>query len=67
MKRILPFIGIKILFLICTYHESDGQETFPRNDVKDLRPGQYAFTNATIVIDHQTTIEKATLLIDRDR
>lgn len=67
MKRILPFIGIKILFLICTYHESDGQETFPRNDVKDLRPGQYAFTNATIVIDHQTTIEKATLLIKRGK
>jgi len=39
------------------------QETFPRNDVKDNRAGLYAFTNATIVVDPQTTIQNATLLI----
>lgn len=39
------------------------QETFPRNDVKDNRSGQYAFTNATIVVDPQTTLQNATLLI----
>jgi len=39
------------------------QETFPRNDVLDERLEAYAFTNATIVVDHKTTIEEATLLI----
>ncbi|MGE0772691.1 MAG: amidohydrolase family protein [Cyclobacteriaceae bacterium] len=43
------------------------QETFPRNDVKDSRAGQYAFTNATIVVDPQTTIQNATLLIKGDK
>lgn len=33
------------------------QETFPRNDVKDPRAGLFAFTNATIVVDPQTTIQ----------
>ncbi len=39
------------------------QETFPRNDVKDSRAGAFAFTNATIVVDYQTTLQNATLLI----
>ncbi|HCM75485.1 MAG TPA: amidohydrolase [Cytophagales bacterium] len=43
------------------------QETFPRNDVKDQRAGMYAFTNATIVVDPQTTLQNATLLIKGDK
>ncbi|GAA4470369.1 amidohydrolase family protein [Nibrella saemangeumensis] len=39
------------------------QVTFPLNGVYDERPGVYAFTNATIVIDPQTTLDNATLLI----
>ncbi|WP_234734258.1 amidohydrolase family protein [Tellurirhabdus bombi] len=39
------------------------QVTFPRNGVYDERPGLYAFTNATIIVDPQTTLEGATLLI----
>ncbi len=39
------------------------QETFPLNGPKDERAGAYAFTNATIVVDEQTTLEGATLLI----
>ncbi|GAA4397684.1 amidohydrolase family protein [Nibrella viscosa] len=39
------------------------QVTFPRNGVYDERPGLYAFTNATIVVDPQTTLDNATLLI----
>lgn len=39
------------------------QETFPRNDVKDIRASAFAFTNATIVADHQTTLQNATLVI----
>ena len=40
------------------------QETFPENGVADKRTGSYAFTNATIVKDAQTTISNATLLIE---
>ena len=43
------------------------QETFPRNDVKDSRAGLFAFTNATIVVDYQTTLQNATLLIKNGR
>ncbi|MBN8578354.1 MAG: amidohydrolase family protein [Cytophagales bacterium] len=43
------------------------QETFPRNDVKDNRAGLFAFTNATIVVDAQTTLQNATLLIKGSR
>lgn len=39
------------------------QETFPVNGVADKRSGSYAFTNATIVKDAQTTLQNATLLI----
>lgn len=39
------------------------QTTFPRNGVFDERPGLYAFTNATIVVDSKTTLRNATLLI----
>src|SRR5260221_3390609 len=39
------------------------QETFPRNDVKDTRTGAFAFTNATIVVDDQTFLQNATLVI----
>jgi imidazolonepropionase-like amidohydrolase len=39
------------------------QETFPVNGVGDKRSGSYAFTNATIVKDAQTTLQNATMLI----
>ncbi len=51
------------LMLLIFSGSSFAQETFPRNDVKDNRAGLYAFTNATIVVDPQTTIQNATLLI----
>ncbi|GAB3797274.1 amidohydrolase family protein [Spirosoma humi] len=44
-------------------YSSVAQTTFPRNGVYDERPGLYAFTNATIVVDPQTTLQNATLLI----
>ncbi|GAB2775302.1 amidohydrolase family protein [Rhabdobacter roseus] len=43
---------------------SYAQQTFPRNGAYDERPGRYAFTNATIVVDPKTTIQKGTLLIE---
>jgi imidazolonepropionase-like amidohydrolase len=39
------------------------QETFPRNDVKDSRAGLYAFSNATIITDPQTTLQNAIMLV----
>ncbi|HNP23696.1 MAG TPA: amidohydrolase family protein [Panacibacter sp.] len=43
------------------------QETFPVNGVADERSGSYAFTNATIVKDAQTTIQNATLVISHGK
>ncbi|MEQ9301782.1 MAG: amidohydrolase family protein [Cyclobacteriaceae bacterium] len=42
---------------------SRAQETRTPNDVLDKRARAYAFTNATIMVDYQTKIENATLLI----
>jgi len=42
---------------------STAQVTFPVNGVADPREGCYAFTNATIVKDGQSTIPNATLVI----
>ena len=39
------------------------QSTFPENGVVDKRNNCYAFTNATIVKDGQTTLNNATLVI----
>ena len=43
------------------------QQTFPENGVADTREGCYAFTNATIVKDGQTTLNNATLVIRKGR
>lgn len=39
------------------------QETATPNDVQDERARAYAFTNATIMVDYQTKIDNATMLI----
>ena len=58
MKKIcLMFVGLLLLNFV------QAQETFQVNGVGDKRDGCYAFTNATIVKDAQTTIKNATLLI----
>lgn len=51
------------LFTAGLLYSAAAQTTFPRNGVYDERPGVYAFTNATIVVDPQTTLQNATLLI----
>lgn len=43
------------------------QSTFPENGVADNREGCYAFTNATVVKDGQTTIPNATLVIRKGK
>lgn len=39
------------------------QDNFPYNGIKDDRERPFAFTNAVIHVDHQTTLDSATLLI----
>ena len=55
------------LFALSLAGSSVAQTTFPRNGVYDERPGLYAFTNATIVVDPGTTLQNATLLIRNGR
>jgi imidazolonepropionase-like amidohydrolase len=58
MRKIkLLVTGLLFAFLL------QAQETFPVNGVADKREGCYAFTNATIVKDAQTTITNATMVI----
>ncbi len=61
MKRILLFC-----FALLIFHLSRAQETFPVNGAQDIRPGLYAFTNATIVVSANQTIANGTLLV-KDR
>ncbi|MCJ8210612.1 amidohydrolase family protein [Mucilaginibacter sp. RS28] len=61
MKKLLLFC-----FALLVVQLSRAQETFPVNGAWDVRPGQYAFTNATIVVSPEQTISNATLLV-KDR
>ena len=55
--------ALLLLLTGCFMVPAFSQETFPVNGVADNRAGIYAFTNATIVKDVQTTLQLATLLI----
>jgi imidazolonepropionase-like amidohydrolase len=46
---------------------AQAQETFPINGIRDVRSGLYAFTNATIIQNENTKIEKATLIIKQGK
>ncbi|HWZ35670.1 MAG TPA: amidohydrolase family protein [Mucilaginibacter sp.] len=61
MKKLL-LCGLAVL--LCNFTRA--QQTFPVNGVQDIRPGQYAFTNATIVVNSQQSIPNGTLLV-KDR
>ncbi len=52
-----------MLSMLCIATAVMAQQTFPVNGVADPRSGCYAFTNATIVKDGQTTLSNATLVI----
>jgi imidazolonepropionase-like amidohydrolase len=62
MKRI--FLS---LLLLVTGAAAFAQETFPVNGVRDVRSGSYAFTNATIIQNASTKMEKATLVIKQGK
>ena len=61
---------MKKILLLCLAlllsHAMYAQETFPLNGIYDVRPSQFAFTNATIVVNANETIANGTLLI-KDR
>jgi imidazolonepropionase-like amidohydrolase len=59
MKKII------ILFLFLT-STAFGQVSFNKNGVADTRPRLFVFTNATIVVDASTTIEKASMIVRND-
>ena len=61
MKKLLLY---GFAALLCNFARA--QQTFPVNGVQDIRPGLYAFTNATIVVNPQQTITNGTLLV-KDR
>ncbi len=60
MKKL--FIALLNFLLLSTIIHAQTQ-TFPRNGVQDERLDLYAFTNATIITDANTTLEGATLII----
>ena len=57
-KFLLFFFSFSLSFSLLI-----AQTTFPENDVSDPRNNVFAFTNATIVKDAQTTLTNATLVI----
>lgn len=64
MRKINFLLKPGLLFLFLFYAAVVmAQQTYPVNGVADPRTGSYAFTNATIVKDGQTTLSNATLLI----
>lgn len=52
-----------MLLLAAIGIRSYAQQTYPRNDIANPENSCYAFTNATIVKDAQTTLSNATLVI----
>jgi imidazolonepropionase-like amidohydrolase len=64
-KRLSPggrhtwLLPLCVLFL----QQIAAQQTFPVNGVAEPKTGSYAFTNATIVKDGQTTLTNATLVV----
>ncbi len=62
-KNFLFHFASFFVLLIFSALTGKAQITFPVNGVADAKDGSYAFTNATLVKDASTTIQKATLLI----
>lgn len=62
-RSIARILFLFIIVIVCSPGRSISQVTFPENGVADPRHGHYAFTNATIVKDAETTISNAVLII----
>ncbi|WKN44749.1 amidohydrolase family protein [Tunicatimonas pelagia] len=55
---------LSLLGLLFCYSAFAQDEIYSVNDVRDDRPERYLFTNATVVVDYQTTLQNASLLIE---
>ena len=62
MKRIFLWVTLLSVGVI-----AKAQESFPINGVRDIRSGLYAFTNATIIQNEKSKLEKATLIIKQGK
>ncbi len=62
----LKFPLLLLLFML-GFLQMNAQATSPVNDVASPKDGYYAFTNATIVKDAQTTLQNATLIIKQGK
>ncbi len=60
--KLIAWIGFYIFPIL-----AHSQITFPVNGVADSRESYFAFTNATIVKDGQTTLKNATLIIRKGK
>lgn len=59
---------ISVLLACCLMvFSSRAQQSFPVNGIADSRETIFAFTNATLVVDADRTIENATLLVQKDK
>ncbi|NJL15095.1 MAG: amidohydrolase family protein [Microscillaceae bacterium] len=58
---------LSFFILLAGYMPLSAQVTFPDNGVQDKRAYHYALTNATIQVDFQTRLDKATLIIKSGR
>lgn len=67
MRKRLSLVGLVSMVMLLFAVHGHAQPTFPENGVADEREGSYAFTNATIVKDAQTTLKKATLLVRKGK
>ena len=56
---------VHVCFILIATFSVFGQQTFPVNGIHDERPEVFAFTDATIHVDHKSVLEKATLLIEK--
>jgi len=57
------FVLIVLTIMTSATQLINAQATYPVNDVANPKDGCYAFTNATIIKDAQTTLQNATLVI----
>lgn len=62
MQKLRPLLTL-FAFMATGIQLLQAQATFPANDVANPKDGYYAFTNASIVKDAQTTLQNATLII----
>ena len=65
MKK-LQFLFVISLLILCL-GRVNAQVTYPVNDVADPKESCFAFTNATIVTNAQTTLQNATLVIRKGK